>query len=221
MELLEYDNRTTIFSSVSSCLASLLQGMGEGKGRAVAALAGGTTPAPAYEILAGMALDWDRVTLMPSDERWVGADNPRSNYRLLREHFAGTDATILPLLDASPDPAAAAAAASARVAPLLPLDLCLLGMGADMHTASLFPRARGTDAALDSAAAPVMPVWPETVPEPRLTLSAPVLAQASNVHILITGADKMEALQQAAQAGPVADAPVRAVLDRAVVHWAP
>lgn len=221
MELLEYKNSDDLFDSVARVLRDDLNVTLEKRSRAVAAFAGGTTPAPAFARLAAMDLNWSRVTLIPSDERIVAPDDPRSNLRLLREAFAATGADILPLFDGASDPDAAATLASDRLGPLLPLDLCLLGMGADMHTASLFPHARGTDAALAADAPAVLPVWPETVPEARLTFSAPVLAQAAHVHILIAGPDKMVALRKAAQDGPVADAPVRAVLDRAVVHWAP
>jgi 6-phosphogluconolactonase len=85
-------------------------------------------------------------------------------------------------------------------------------MGADGHTASLFPGAAGLAAALAPDAAALVEARPAGQPETRLSLSAPVLRAAGVIHILITGPDKAAALQAALEDGPVAEAPVRAVL---------
>jgi 6-phosphogluconolactonase len=100
----------------------------------------------------------------------------------------------------------------ALVAGALPIDVAVLGMGADMHTASLFPGAPELAAALDPEAPPVMAIHPPGEPEARITLTAPVLRGAGVIHVLITGPDKLAALRSALADGPVTDAPVRAVL---------
>ena len=116
-------------------------------------------------------------------------------------------------------PAAAAEALSAELAPLLPLDVALLGMGADMHTASLFPGAPRLDLALADDAPVVMAMEVPGQPETRLSLTAPVLRKAFALHLLLTGAQKRAALEHAEGADPL-DAPVGALLDQAIVHWA-
>ena len=97
--------------------------------------------------------------------------------------------------------------------------LTLLGMGADMHTASLFPGADRLEEALSSSAPLLLPMRAEAAGEPRITLTAPTLREAFNIHILITGAEKRAALERAMTLTPM-EAPVRAVLDNATVHWA-
>jgi 6-phosphogluconolactonase len=91
-------------------------------------------------------------------------------------------------------------------------------MGADMHTASLFPGADRLEEAFSSPAL-LMPMRAEAAGEPRVTLTAPVLKGAFHIHLLITGAEKRAALDRALTL-PVAEAPVRAILDNATVHWA-
>jgi 6-phosphogluconolactonase len=102
----------------------------------------------------------------------------------------------------------------------LPISVLLLGMGEDMHTASLFPGADQLDLALSDAAPPLVAMRAPGAPEPRVTLSAPVLRDAMKTHVLIVGAAKKAALERAGTPGPVKEAPVRAVLGNAMVHWA-
>jgi 6-phosphogluconolactonase len=94
----------------------------------------------------------------------------------------------------------------------------LLGMGADMHTASIFPGADQLDLALNGDDRLVAMRAPGA-PEPRITLSAKVLKSAMSRHIVIIGAEKREALERARHLTPE-EAPVAAVLNGATVHWA-
>ena len=103
--------------------------------------------------------------------------------------------------------------------PHLPITLLLLGMGADMHTASIFPGADRLEEALSRNAPLLVPMRAPGAPEPRVTLSAHVLNGALRKHVLIFGNEKRAALQ-AARGKPAHQAPINAVLDGAKVHWA-
>jgi len=197
-----------------------------GRRRVTLAVPGGTTPGPFLDALSEADLAWDDVDVLATDERMVPEFSERANSRLIRErlmrnaaagahliHYHAAGAFIEPVLDAI----------RARVAGTLPIDVAVLGMGADMHTASLFPGAPGLAEALAADAPTLVRVEPAEQPEARLTLSAPTLRGADVIHVLITGADKLAALDAALADGPVEAAPVRAVLSApcpVTVHYA-
>lgn len=218
-----YASRDGLAREVAFLLADRLRDRLEQNGRARLAVPGGTTPGPMLRALGRCELDWAKVVVTLTDERWVPATSERSNERLLRESlFVGSAAaaTFVPLYSGDPEPARGIENVCDRLRRLaLPLDIAVLGMGADMHTASLFPGAAGLERALSAQAPPAVSIVAPGADEPRITLSAPVLARAER-HILITGAQKRAALDRAHALSDPVRAPVRAVLDGAVVHYA-
>lgn len=223
MNLVEYPDSELMMFSLADTLASELSSALRLHETVSFCVAGGTTPGPVFDILSGLNLDWDRVTVFPSDERWVPETNERSNARLLKSRLLtgrAAAARFLPLHAETPMPEDAVDALAAAIAPCLPISVALLGMGADMHTASLFPGADRLEEALDPDAPILVPMRAPGAGEPRVTLSARVLEDAMCTHILITGEEKREALMRAQTLTPQ-EAPVRAILDAATVHWAP
>lgn len=215
----------------ASCARSLAAELGARLGAARQAgtparllLPGGQSPLPLLEQLAGEALDWTRIELAPSDERWVAADDPASNLRLLRGALPQARA-LDPRQGDSPE--AAACAWGQRLAGWLPLTATLLGMGEDGHIASLFPGMPGLAAALDAQAAPaalvgLAPVEPRT----RLTPNLALLLASDWLGLLVFGAAKRTLLEAVlADAPAVRELPVaalaRAAGARLQIHWAP
>jgi 6-phosphogluconolactonase len=191
-------------------------------GKATLSVPGGTTPGPIYDTLSGVDLDWANVAVVLNDERWVPESSDRSNTRLLRQRLIrgrAALARLVPLYLPAERPEDVLEALEDGLRPVLPISVLLLGMGTDMHTASLFPGADRLDEALSATAPLLLPMRAEAAGEPRITLTAPVLRGAFHTHILITGAEKRAALERA-QTLPPHEAPVRAVLDNATVHWA-
>jgi len=167
-------------------------------------------------------IDWANVAVFLNDERWVGEESPRSNTRLLRERLLrgkAAGAQLVPLYAQAATPEEKLEELAEGLRPHLPVSVLLLGMGADMHTASLFPGADRLAEGLAADAPVLLPMRAEAAGEPRITLTAPVLRGAMNIHILITGQEKRDALERALTLPPE-QAPVRAVLDNATVHWA-
>ena len=220
VNLITYPDREALMIDLANLLAEELSAALMSKGTASMAVPGGSTPGPVFDALCAADLDWSAVTIMPSDERCVPESHARSNARLLRERLLVNRAAAAQFLSFSIDAETGLEPLRGAVAPHLPLDLLVLGMGADMHTASLFPGAPELNAALAADAPDVVTMTPGDGLEPRVTLSGPVLSAAVSTHILITGAEKRTALEKAAALSDTRLAPIRTVLQQATVHWA-
>jgi 6-phosphogluconolactonase len=222
VRLVEYPDAEMMMIDLANRIAGELNSHLMRNDFASLAVPGGTTPGPIFDTLSAVDLDWSRVQVMLTDERWVPEGSPRSNTRLLRERLLvdrAAKANLVPLHIDAPDPEAGLAEIGAAVEAVLPLSVVLLGMGADMHTASLFPGADRLAEALAPDAPPVMALRAPGAPEPRVTLTARVLDAAFSKHVVILGSEKRAALEQAADLSPI-DAPIRAVWTDLTVHWA-
>jgi 6-phosphogluconolactonase len=174
-------------------------------GRFTLALSGGSTPRAAYQRLAtgdlARQLDWQRIHVLWGDERCVPPDDPRSNYRMAKE--ALLDRVPIPpehihRIRGEDEPREAAADYEDELRSLMTrrddegLDLVLLGLGEDGHTASLFP---GQPAVHEAE------YWVMAVPAPtgdmwRITLTPAVLDLAKNVTFVVSGASKAQRLAE-------------------------
>ncbi len=221
MEFLTYADSEMMMIEVAQRLAGELRQALQASERASLAVPGGTTPGPIFDSLCAVDLEWDRVTVLPTDERWVPEESPRSNTRLLRQRLLvnrAAAARFLPLYAPTDTPEDGIPQLAAPISEVLPLTTCLLGMGEDMHTASIFPGADNLDAALTGEVI-LVPMRAPGAPEPRVTLSAAVLSGAIERHLVIIGPEKREALERARTLTPQ-EAPVAAILKGTVVHWA-
>ncbi|SLN66267.1 6-phosphogluconolactonase [Roseovarius litorisediminis] len=222
MNFIEYPDQEMLAIDLANVLTGELTMALDHQDRVLFVVPGGTTPGPVFDGLCEADLDWARVDVLLSDERWVPEVHVRSNTRLVRERLLtgrAAAARYLPLYAKAETPEAVLPELEANISPNLPISVCLLGMGADMHTASLIPKADKLDEALARRAPVLVPIRAPGEEEARVTLSARVLDAALSKHIVITGQQKRAALERARQLKP-AEAPVAAVLDGAVVHWA-
>lgn len=172
------------------------------KGKCSLALSGGSTPKPLYEALAKQSLSWDKIHIFWGDERYVSRDHSDSNQRMARQAWLDNvpipAENIHPMPTGSGDPTVDAQAHEAELREFFQvtrrefpaLDIVLLGMGDDGHTASLFPQT----AALDIRDR-LITVGNKNG-QPRLTFTIPLINQAHCVIFIVAGENKRPALAQ-------------------------
>lgn len=200
------------------------------RGKASIVVSGGRTPLPLFKQLVEERIQWERVWATLADERWVDVTDESSNERLVRDallqgpaaraHFVGLKNTA-----ATPEAGAEWAWRALTRVPR-PLDIVVLGMGEDGHTASLFPGSLTLARALDPKVAPAcVAVNTMSSPHARLSLNLSALLDARRIIVHIEGAAKWAVYQRARIAGSALELPVRAVLHQQQVpvdvFWAP
>jgi len=224
MNLIEYPDRDMMMIDMADQLASALNKALLVNETASLAVPGGTTPGPIFDVLSAVDLDWARVSVMLTDERWVPGTSDQSNTRLLKERlFVGKAARagFVPFYKEGAAPQDCIAELTKDLTPHLPLSVLVLGMGADMHTASLFPGADGLEDALQTTEAAVFATSVAGVETAqRISLTGQVLNGAMSKHLVITGPEKRDALERAQALGDPLIAPICAVLSGMTVHWA-
>jgi 6-phosphogluconolactonase len=210
----QFADRDRLAVHLASDVAAALRAAIARNGKAVLAVSGGTTPTLFFDKLSAMDIGWPQVTVTLVDERLVPETSERSNARLVKAHLMkdkAATAQFVPLFD-NPD--------AARIENL---DVVVLGMGNDGHTASFFPGGDTLAEVLDpKGAKPLMAISAPGSGEPRLTFTLPMLLKASHILLHIEGPGKRATLDKALGDGPIEDMPIRAVLRSAVpvtLYW--
>ena len=193
-------------TAADACAAAILKTLDEARrarGSATLAVSGGATPRLMFQTMAKSGFDWSHIDLFQVDERCVPPDHELSNYRMTREalldhiHLAHGQVHRIEG-ELIPDEAAVRYADNIRDALKLQahelpvFDVIQRGMGPDTHTASLFPG----EPLIENVTGIAAPVWVEKMKQHRVTLLRGVLERARRTVMLVSGADKAEALKQ-------------------------
>jgi 6-phosphogluconolactonase len=223
-----FETRNEASNAAADRIAEVLSKRLERQRDASLVVSGGTTPERCFQALAGKDLDWARVHVLLSDERWVPPNDNSSNEKLVRETLLQAKAgkaRLAPLYAEGVEIAEHCEVLETSLRRLpLPFSVCLLGMGEDGHFASLFPDAANLEAGLDKNASNLcMPVSTAASPHPRVSLTLAALSRSDEIILLIFGDRKREVYERAKTTGntyPVAhllkqkQAPVH-------MYWAP
>jgi len=232
IDIQRFENRETMLDALSQVIIGDIETALQQNSSATLLLSGGSTPAPLYQQLSQARLDWGKVHIALVDERWVATDNPASNERLLHETLLvnhAASARFTGMKNAATSAFDGAQACHLEYAKLpLPHTICLLGMGPDGHTASLFPQAQGLAEALQAHqhCAAIRAQQSEVTGEliERMTMTPWSILQSERLILLITGADKWEVLQRARACGDATLMPISHFIDSEIpleVYWAP
>lgn len=224
----EFESREEASVAAAERIRDALAHRLENQKAATLVVSGGTTPARCFEELAHLEIDWDRVSVLASDDRWVPSSHSDSNENLIRKHLLVNGASLADLLpffkaDTPIELRCQELDRQIRFIPF-PFACSLLGMGTDGHFASLFPDAENLAEGLDLESQKLcMPVRSEASPYPRISLTLSALSRSDEIVLLIFGDEKRRIFEKA-KAGN-ARYPVTRLLrqKRAPVHlyWAP
>jgi 6-phosphogluconolactonase len=226
--LLIYPNPAALAQAAVERIVALANQAIAERGRFVWALSGGTTPHDVYVLLGETRVDWQRVYFFFCDERCVPPENEASNYGMLRATLlqrVKPPVSNVHRMQGELEPVAAAAAyeqtlrdffgTAAGAAPPS-FDLILLGMGADGHTASLFPHT----AALAESRRWVVANYVEALTAWRLTLTPTLINAAKHVIFLVAGASKTARVKQVFEPGAAEPLPAQLVVpSRGELLW--
>ena len=222
-----FHDKQQLAEALAEAVAANLKAGIKARGVASLAVSGGSTPARFFQVLSQRSdVPWEKVAITLVDERWVDESSDRSNARLVKANLLQHRAAIanfVPLYQggATPEPVRAG---RAQAGVPQPLDVAILGMGNDGHTASFFPGGDNLEEAL-TAEGPVVAITAPGAGEPRVTLTLKRLIAARALYLHIEGEEKVKTLEQAEAEGPVEDMPVRAILRQTqtplTIYWCP
>jgi 6-phosphogluconolactonase len=227
----DYDSAEELAEAVAGDVGFIIDSALDARGSALIALPGGKTPFAALELLSQQKRSWKHVTIVPTDDRIVDVTSPLSNVAMLAKMFLPKGGRVIPLTGGATaaDYKMSGKAADARLADLpWPIDLVWLGMGADGHTASIFPGPDLEEALNGPKERRALGVMPEPLPVeapvPRVTLSKASILSARTLLMTITGDDKKAVLEKAIEDGTSSRVPIGLVLADCElpidIHWA-
>jgi len=213
--------------SLANVVADALREAIDTQGYASLVVSGGRSPLSFFASLAAQPLNWSRVVVSLADERWVAPGDAASNETLVRDHLLQGPAAAARFIDMYHPGATleeAAEQADAALAELpQPIDVLVLGMGEDGHTASLFPGSPLLAAALSpDCPRRCLPMQAPDEPRQRLTLTLPLLKAARMQLLVIAGQAKVDTLRRALAGNDPLEMPIRAFLHYPLeIHWNP
>lgn len=213
----QFSSRDELDQTFASQVAQQLQSAIDTKGRASIAFSGGSTPKGFFKALSQTDIAWDKVTVTLADERWVDVQDNDSNARLLSENLLQNNAKQARFFSLKQngdfDQNYLNELTKQAQQQLLPLDVTILGMGEDGHTASIFPCSAQVNEGLDVTAKPALiKVVPTTAPYERVTFNFSALINSSNLYLHIVGQSKQEVLNKALADDNAVEMPIRAFL---------
>ena len=189
------DNEVALAQKLVASVVKQLEQSIQLKGRACLAVSGGSTPIVFFQQLSEAKLEWSKVTITLVDERWVATDDTESNELLVKQHLLqnlAKQAYFLGLKNNAELPSEGIVDCETQLRTQInQLDVVVLGMGLDGHTASWFPNSQQLPALLDGeTSAWCLPIEDVFLPQPRMSLTWRFIKRAEKIYLHFTGEEK-------------------------------
>lgn len=223
MQKHEFNDSQELCKALAAAIGQNLSAAIEKKGQAALAVSGGKTPIPLFEQLSQLDLDWENVFITLVDDRWVDGQDDASNEKLVNTYLLknkAQNAQFVGLKTPGDSPFEQEAQVEQKLASFpFPLDVIVLGMGDDGHTASLFPFAENLKLGLDlKSNRKVIAMKPLDAPHERITLTLPVILASHHIYLHLSGENKLKVLAEATRGTDIEEMPIRAVIENANVQ---
>jgi 6-phosphogluconolactonase len=221
-----FNNTSELDKALASFVSESLASDINAQGTATLVVSGGSTPKGLFAKLSYAEINWAAITVLLADDRWVPLNHPDSNETMVRQTLLvnnAAQATFMSLVGDYPNADSNLLQTEALVNQLPAFSVVVLGMGNDMHTASLFPCSAQIDNGLATSNAVLM-THPTTAPHARVSLSQARLLRTQRGLVHIVGDDKWQVLEQARASESEQTAPISAFVNARNafdVWWAP
>lgn len=225
----EFSTKANLDEQLADKIASGLVEAVATKGKASIAVSGGSTPKALFQRLSNMDLPWNKISITLADERWVDINDDASNTKLVYENLLQNKAKEAKFFHLKQGESLCEETLNdlnvAAKSSILPLDILILGMGEDGHTASLFPCSKEIEQGLSkNNTDALMAVTPTTAPFDRISFTFNALKQSKHIFLHISGVNKKQVFEQVVQCNDNRKMPINAFLSNpdinTQVYWA-
>lgn len=213
-----FGKQDDLIEALSQSILAQLQEAIETKGKASLLVSGGSTPKPLFEKLKQASLEWEKVSIGLCDERWVPSSHEDSNEQFVKDFLlqqkAGK-AKFVGMYKEGMEADEAEEVCSQDMGQLLPFDVLILGMGADAHTASLFPENKKLKEAFDLTNQNLcISIEPKSAPHMRMSLTLSAILSAEHLYLHFEGKEKRAVYEEAISGEDRYMMPIRSVLNQ-------
>ena len=221
------NNSESLASDLSQSISEILIEAIRKRGRASMAVSGGSTPISLFKNFSLISIDWTKVDLTLADDRWVDSKSAYSNELLVRTHLIKNKAAKVNFIPLKNDSKTAKEGQKNSEETLrnitLPFDVVVLGMGADGHTASLFPCSDELSDAMDlNNLNKLISISPKTAPYERISFTAKVIIDSKNIFLHLNGSNKLHTLESVMECKDSSKMPIYAFLEKGLsIYWSP
>lgn len=216
MNILNFDSAQQTTEFLAQDIVKKLNAAIEFKNSAVLLVSGGRSPIALFEQLSQVDLEWDKVTVSLVDDRWVESTHPDSNEKLVKQHLLvnkAANANFIGLVTSADNAFDGVSQSIAAIDKICTIDVMILGMGEDGHTASIFPCCEQVAQAMSADNNErLIATKPTTAPFERISFTLNEILAAKQVYLPLTGDKKLAVFEQAQQIEDLAKMPIGAVI---------